>query len=56
MANMSYCRFQNTLTDLRDCYDHIDDPELSSEEDEARQNLTKLCSKISIEFDEDIDD
>jgi len=24
MANMSYCRFENTVKDLRDCADHID--------------------------------
>ena len=25
MANMSYCRFQNTLGDLRDCAEHLHD-------------------------------
>ena len=25
MANMSYCRFNNTLSDLRDCEDHLND-------------------------------
>lgn len=27
MANMGYCRFRNTLNDLRDCHEHMDDPE-----------------------------
>lgn len=27
MSNMSYCRFQNTLTDLRDCSDALNDLE-----------------------------
>ena len=34
MANMSYCRFRNTLGDLRDCREHVDD-ELSSGERDA---------------------
>lgn len=24
MSNMSYCRFRNTLNDLRDCYEALD--------------------------------
>lgn len=26
MANMSYCRWENTLNDLRDCAEHVNDP------------------------------
>jgi len=26
MGNMSYCRFENTLQDLQDCFEHIHDP------------------------------
>lgn len=46
MANMSYCRFQNTLSDLRDCYENWDDAE-SDEEKVARKKLLKLCRKIA---------
>jgi len=35
MANMSYCRFQNTVNDLQACFDHLFD-DLSPDEDEAR--------------------
>ena len=45
MSNMGYCRFQNTLKDLRDCFDHIDD-DLSDEEDRARQELLEMCRAI----------
>jgi hypothetical protein len=38
MPNMSYCRFQNTLNDLRDCAEHLLDP-LSAEEHRARHDL-----------------
>jgi hypothetical protein len=52
MANMSYCRFSNTLSDLRDCYEHIDD-ELSPEEQKAREALIRLCGNIANEYEDD---
>lgn len=51
MGNMSYCRFENTLSDLRDCYNNIDD-DLSGSEREYRQQLIELCTSISDEFGE----
>lgn len=59
MANMSYCRFQNTVMDLQDCYDSLhemlDDDEmaedLSSEELRAKKRLIQLCKDISFEFE-----
>ncbi|KKN06893.1 hypothetical protein LCGC14_1072700 [marine sediment metagenome] len=47
MSNMGYCRFQNTLSDLRDCYDSMDDNDLSEEEAKARKRLVKLCQEIT---------
>jgi hypothetical protein len=46
MANMSYCRFQNTLQDLSDCYENMDDEDLSAEEKRARKALLVLCERI----------
>jgi hypothetical protein len=60
MANMSYCRFENTLRDLSDCAHHMDDPgyaeakdkgqhedeELSISETQARKQLVALCKEI----------
>ena len=46
---MSYCRFENTLSDLKDCYNHIDDDNLSREEERAREELIELCCNIAIE-------
>ena len=43
MGNMSYCRFQNTLNELRDCEEHIGDEDLSDDEEKARQKLIVLC-------------
>lgn len=48
MGNMSYCRFSNTASDLRDCLEHIDTPtaELSKAEAEARISLVRLCKRV----------
>jgi hypothetical protein len=32
MANMGYCRFENTYNDLMVCYSHIEDEKLSPSE------------------------
>ena len=53
MSNMSYCRFQNTLADLRDCYDHLDDTDLSKEEQRARERLLETCRNIADDFSEE---
>lgn len=67
MSNMSYCRFRNTLGDLRDCYQSLledgyedEDDEsprtadrLSSEEEYAKKALIKLCIKIAEEYGEE---
>jgi len=49
MANMSYCRFQNTLSDLQDCYENMDN-DLPEEEQEAKEELISLCKDIVREY------
>ena len=39
MPNMGYCRFHNTLSDLYDCIEHLEDDDLSAEEAEKRFHL-----------------
>lgn len=56
MGNMGYCRFQNTLGDLRECYEHWDefDPtDTDNEESKARGKLLKLCQKIVADYGEE---
>lgn len=56
MANMSYCRFQNTLPDLRDCEESegMYEPEtLSEEERRARKSLIAVCARIAAEFEDE---
>lgn len=51
MSNMSYCRFQNTLGDLIDCHEAMDDTaKLSFEERLARWNLIRRCCEIACDF------
>jgi hypothetical protein len=48
---MSYCRFQNTLGDLQDCEEALDDgAELSKEEEQAKAELIKLCKRIVSDY------
>ena len=54
MANMNYCRFDNTLADLRDCYEHMDDNDLSKDEQQARQELIRLCVNLGGDYEEDL--
>ena len=64
MANMSYCRFHNTLSDLHDCESALDDfinnDENSIESEEERRKakqLIELCRNIADNYsEEDIDE
>jgi len=60
MANMSYVRFENTYSDLVDCYEDMlygkEFDELSESEQHFRNKLIKLCRDISEYFDEDVDE
>jgi hypothetical protein len=57
MPNMSYCRFQNTLSDLRDCSSNLRDGDLSREEASARRQMLQLCmnmlEEVGIRFQSD---
>ena len=54
MANMGYCRFTNTLGDLRDCLEHWDE-ELSEEEGRSRAALLEICEEVVAWYGEDDD-
>lgn len=61
MPNMSYCRFENTLNDLEDCFEVMCDPSfsydnLSGSEKEGYDKLLKLCKDISIDFCDCVED
>lgn len=56
MANMSYCRWENTLKDLEDAYEHLYDEPESSSEKSARKALIELCVQIAKEAADIIED
>ena len=54
MSNMSYCRFENTLSDLQDCAEHVNDEGLSNTEASARRDLIELCRELArVDIDDD---
>ncbi len=55
MANMSYCRFQNTVSDLRDCEDNMDDSGLSYDEAHARRRLIERCIRIARDWSNELE-
>jgi hypothetical protein len=50
MANMSYCRFENTYRDLLDCLDNINE-QLSNSEAGYRESLVEICREIIDEYE-----
>lgn len=62
MSNMSYCRFENTVRDLADCAENINEPLGHSSEIQARLRLINKAKEIleavgfevSGELDEDL--
>ena len=56
MSNESYCRFENTLEDLEDCYNALaneDMDKLSKSEKKAKNRLIRMCFDISADFYEE---
>jgi hypothetical protein len=52
MANMSYCRFRNTLGDFEDCLDALDSGKaMSDEEQRAAFWLIKKARELAEQFE-----
>jgi len=57
MANMSYCRYQNTASDLSDCLHHIEEVEdLSRDELVARRRIIDMVREIASAYEEEYGD
>lgn len=57
MSNMIYCRFQNTLRDLQDCLEALDELGgdiilLSDEEMKSAEELIAVCGEIHYQYNE----
>jgi len=55
MANMGHCRFLNTNKDIEDCMEHIDDHDLSDEEQKSRKELIENCVQIALDYGYEVD-
>ena len=53
MANMSYCRFENTANDLRDCVRALEEGDLptSGYEKDAADQIYKLAAQYIREYE-----
>jgi len=54
MGNMSYCRFENTMDDLRDCINNIYREAENSTDERYRQEMIALFKDVAEGFDGDI--
>jgi len=59
MANMSYCRFHNTVMDMQDCFDAMaeavdmqESMELSADEQRAFQRMYDMLQDMQAVMDE----
>lgn len=50
--NMSYCRFHNTVTDMKDCIDYVWDMDLSEDENKKRIKFIELCREVAEQFED----
>ncbi len=53
MPNMSYCRFENTVGDLEDCYGALEEKGVEGLSESERSHALKLivlCSNLSDDF------
>ena len=57
MANMSYCRFENTSNDMRDCVDAMEEAydlaelDLSKSEQRSMNRMRELCDRFIEQYD-----
>jgi len=55
MSNMRHCQFHNTYSDLRKCYEDMDETNRSDEEKKYRLHLIKLCVHIASDYGDEIE-
>jgi hypothetical protein len=53
MANMSYCRFENTLNDLVDCFQNISEEAENMRDERSRKQMIRYLFE-NIDFIEDL--
>jgi hypothetical protein len=54
VANMGYCRFENTAKDLLDCLGYLDDEPKSVSEKKARRKIIEMAVEIARDYGDEI--
>lgn len=54
MSNMSYCRFENTMDDLRDCLNHIHRKAENDYDENARIQMIGLFKEVMEDYEGDV--
>ena len=54
MGNMSYCRFENTMSDLQDCLINIGRKAENDFDESSRQELIALFKEVAEDYDGDV--
>jgi len=54
MGNMSYCRFENTMSDLQDCLINIGRKAENDYDESSRQELIALFKEVAEDYDGDV--
>lgn len=52
MANMSYCRFENTFNDLIDCFDNIWEEAENERDERSRKRMIQFLKERIDEIEE----
>ena len=52
MANMSYCRFENTFNDLIDCFDNIWEEAENERDERSRKRMIQFLKERIEEIEE----
>ncbi len=54
MGNMSYCRFENTMSDLQECLINIGRKAENDYDESSRQDMIELFKEVAEDFDGNI--
>jgi len=54
MGNMSYCRFENTMSDLQDCLINIGRKAENDYDENSRQDMIALFKEIAEDYNGDV--
>jgi hypothetical protein len=54
MGNMSYCRFENTMSDLQECLINIGRKAENDYDESSRQDMIELFKEVAEDYNGDV--